>query len=725
MNRATGRVINKGRNTQYNFPNFKYKNFQRSHFRWTKHAGYLFLAILLGPNEGVPKLQLQRTRSLSIQSRSSTHPLPIPASDISQKQGEGDDQRPEHVDMHPAPDPQGVGEFTEFSQFFGKHAFIGGQLKLFYDQWKTFTSDIQVLQYVTGHKLEFIEDPPLQMNPPYQFNLAPSESEAVDLEISRLLEKNVIILSEHEYGEYISSIFTRPKKDGGHRMILNLSKLNDYIEYHHFKMDTLDMALKLVSPNSYMASIDMSDAYYSVAIDQHDQKYLKFIWKGKLYQFVALPNGLCSGPRLFTKLLKPPFSYLRRLGHIITGYIDDTLLIGSNINETKSAVFDTLDVLTSLGFTIHPIKSVLQPTQEIKYLGFIVNSKSMTIKLTEEKCAEVISLCKNLISKDHATIKIVSSVIGKIVATFPGVRFGPLHYRELEKEKSNALKINKGNYSAHMTLSIRAKSELTWWITNLGSAFAPITLSKPDITLQTDASGLGWGATDGSTKTGGRWNELELFRADYNDINHLELWASFLALRAFCHLSRNIHVLIKSDNKTAIAYMNHMGGTKSHVCNELSKEIWQWCCERNIWITATYLEGSLNCIADYCSRNFNDQTEWQLNPSVFQKLSKFFGKPCIDLFASRLNAQLSRFVSWLPDPDAEAIDAFTLVWTDMFFYAFPPFLHHSSLFAENYCRRVMWFDCCTLLANTTMVCQITTHAYCTTSSSTPVKNVIG
>ena len=148
--------------------------------------------------------------------------------------------------------------------------------------------------------------------------------------------------------------------------------------------------------------------------------------------------------------------------------------------------------------------------------------------------------------------------------------------------------------------------------------------------------------------------------------------------------------------------MNHMGGTKSHVCNELSKEIWQWCCERNIWITATYLEGSLNCIADYCSRNFNDQTEWQLNPSVFQKRSKFFGKPCIDLFASRLNAQLSRFVSWLPDPDAEAIDAFTLVWTDMFFYASPPppFLHHSSLFAENYCRRVMWFDCCTLLANT-------------------------
>ena len=79
------------------------------------------------------------------------------------------------------------------------------------------------------------------MNPPYQFHLTPSESEAVDLEISRLLKNNEIILSEHEYGEYISSIFTTPKKDGGYRMILNVSKLNDYIEYHHFKMDTLEV----------------------------------------------------------------------------------------------------------------------------------------------------------------------------------------------------------------------------------------------------------------------------------------------------------------------------------------------------------------------------------------------------------------------------------------------------------------------------------------------------
>ena len=32
-------------------------------------------------------------------------------------------------------------------------------------------------------------------------------------------------------GEFISSVFVRPKKDGSHRMILNLKQLNEYVTY--------------------------------------------------------------------------------------------------------------------------------------------------------------------------------------------------------------------------------------------------------------------------------------------------------------------------------------------------------------------------------------------------------------------------------------------------------------------------------------------------------------
>ena len=74
----------------------------------------------------------------------------------------------------------------------------------------------------------------------------------------------------------MSTVFTRTKKDG-HRMILNLPNLNDYIEYHNVQMDTLEVEMKLISAGCYMASIDLSGAYYSVPIDNGHQKYLKFV----------------------------------------------------------------------------------------------------------------------------------------------------------------------------------------------------------------------------------------------------------------------------------------------------------------------------------------------------------------------------------------------------------------------------------------------------------------
>ena len=55
------------------------------------------------------------------------------------------------------------------------------------------------------------------------------------------------------------------------------------------------------------------------------------------------------------------------------------------------------------------------------------------------------------------------------------------------------------------------------------------------------------------------------------------------------------------------------------------------------------------------------------------KIINIFGQPSIDLFASRLNTQLADYVSWKPNPQAKFVDAFAVVWSDMFFYAFPPF----------------------------------------------------
>ena len=53
-----------------------------------------------------------------------------------------------------------------------------------------------------------------------------------------------------------------------------------------------------------MASIDLTDAYYTVPVASEHRKYLRFIWGGKLFQCTCLSNGLSAAPRYFTKLLK-------------------------------------------------------------------------------------------------------------------------------------------------------------------------------------------------------------------------------------------------------------------------------------------------------------------------------------------------------------------------------------------------------------------------------------
>ena len=66
-----------------------------------------------------------------------------------------------------------------------------------------------------------------------------AENDIISKEVANLLQKAVIVETIHEPGEFISSVFVRPKKDGSHRMILNLKNPNKHVQYNHFKMDTL------------------------------------------------------------------------------------------------------------------------------------------------------------------------------------------------------------------------------------------------------------------------------------------------------------------------------------------------------------------------------------------------------------------------------------------------------------------------------------------------------
>ena len=108
-----------------------------------------------------------------------------------------------------------------------------------------------------------------------------------------------------------------------------------------------------------MASIDLKDICYTLPVHPDHQKFLKFKFNENLYQYTCLPNGLSSAPRIFTKLLKHVYSTLRGMGHVISGYIDDSYLQRDTYNECTKNITDSSKLITELGFITHPEKSVL------------------------------------------------------------------------------------------------------------------------------------------------------------------------------------------------------------------------------------------------------------------------------------------------------------------------------------------------------------------------------
>ena len=221
-------------------------------------------------------------------------------------------------------------------------------------------------------------------------------------------------------------------------------------------------------------------------------------------------------------------------------------------------------------------------------------------------------------------------------------------------------KLHKGNF---------AKNDLEWWIKNVDDSCNSISDShgNPEITITTDASKISWGAELENIATGGHWTGKEYGK----HINVLELMAGFIDLKTFAKKKDNIHIRLRIDNINAVSTMNHMSTNHSSDCNAIGKQIWGWCMAKKIWLSASYISAKHNVTADVESRRKQNGSEWMINEKILLKCFKSlsFG-PDIDLFASRINYQLEKYVSFKPDPGAIATDASTPDWANLNFMLF-------------------------------------------------------
>lgn len=546
-------------------------------------------------------------------------------------------------------------------------SFPAGRLQLFRNSWTKITTDQTILEWIDGYRIPFSKRV-MQRGPPTKQKWPKQEIELMTDQIDKLKGKAVIKEVAECKGQFLSSVFLVPKSSGGHRLVLNLKNLNEFVNTQHFKLEDGKTVQNMLSPGYFMASLDIQDAYYLIAINERDKKYLRFRFQGKLYQFECMPFGLNTAPYVFTKLMKPVMAFLRAKGLMSVIYLDDILMLGSSLETCLENVQQTKALLESLGFLINTEKSVLIPSTRCTFLGLLYDSELMSVELPITKIEKVGALIKKVRTMRRCKIRDFASFIGTLESCCPTLRYGRVHMRKFERARFLALKRNGEIFEKVMEIPSNLSDDLDWWSRSINNARNHITSFDPKVEIFSDASLSGWGAACSGKQTHGFWNEEE----QSFHINRLELKAALFALKCFANGLRDCDILLRTDNTTTVAYINKKGGVQFPKLNEVAREIWDWCEHRNLWLFASYIRSEDNKEADLESRKLEPETEYSLAIESFERIVERFGSPEIDIFASRTNCKCRKYISWKKDPGAWAIDAFTVKW-DFFFYAFPPF----------------------------------------------------
>ena len=270
---------------------------------------------------------------------------------------------------------------------------LAGRLKFFLQVWKTLTRDPTILEVVQGYKIPF-HTTPEQPCLPHQPKMRAQDNLLIQEEIEAMLKKGAIHEVSHVNKEFLSNLFLVSKKEGGYRPVINLKHLNSFVPYQHFKMEGLHLLKEMLQQGDYMCKIDLKDAYFMIPINQESRKFLRFLWQGSLYEFLCLCFGLGPAPLIFTKIMKVPIAFLRRLNVQVIIYLDDMLLMARSKEELIQNRDTLIYLLQHLGFVINKKKSSLSPSQTIEFLGLEINSMLMSLSLPQEKLVKILCQCR-------------------------------------------------------------------------------------------------------------------------------------------------------------------------------------------------------------------------------------------------------------------------------------------------------------------------------------------
>ena len=289
-----------------------------------------------------------------------------------------------------------------------------------------------------------------------------------------------------------------------------------------------------------------------------------------------------------------------------------------------------VNLLTKLGWMINQQKSDLVPSQQITFLGMYIDLEAGFLAPTQEKIDKILLWSQFLHKSTVISVQQYLSLLGLLNNVSSLVKLGRLHLRPLQLYLASfGLDLRASLYD---TIPLRPVffTALMWW-EHPEKLARGVELRTPptQMTMFTDASRSGWGASILTHSAKGKWNHLD-------KQNHIS--AVRLGLQALQHLVTGKCIRVMSDNVATIAYIRNEGGTRSIPLYKETKILLLWCQDNNVIIVPTFLPGRRNVCADQLSRSSKVlATEWTLDKFIFRKIHQAVPHLSVNLFATRWN----------------------------------------------------------------------------------------
>ena len=180
---------------------------------------------------------------------------------------------------------------TDQKTILPQQGLLNPRLNNYLERWKEITLDPEIFHVVSGYQIPF-HSVPLQLHVPVT-KCSDLTVPLVDAEVNKLLSK---------------------KMEGTYRPVIDLSRLNRFVENFYFQMENISCLKTLLRKGGFMTCIDLKDISLSTNTSPHESTCVSNV------ESDVMPS------RVITKLIKPIVAYLRKRGIRIIVYLDNFLI---------------------------------------------------------------------------------------------------------------------------------------------------------------------------------------------------------------------------------------------------------------------------------------------------------------------------------------------------------------------------------------------------------------